>query len=340
MLDARGEARCEPTDAGRFHAAQDLRCDLQVPGVVGVADLEHGTCCRLGVAAALDRHVGEERLALGGAPVVRVHLRGDRVLRAQLGDHVRARADRCEVLIGAGLRGRADAVGELGLLDDRARVADERHERVRLGRLERDRDGVVVVGHHAGDVTERLVRATGLFVDAVLVGEHDVRGGERRAVRPHHVVTQRPRDLREVVGDAVTRARDRRGECRDDRPVGRILGERLAHERAGEQVLRAAREQRVGLRRCLPLEQHDLAAGAGGAARGRLVAGVVRHVVTGVLGHVLRHLLAGVLRHLLAGVFRHLLAGVGVVGRFDGLGLIGVVTAAGTGDHRQRSGSC
>ena len=67
VLDVGGEARREATVAGGLHRGQDLRGHLEVPGVVGLADLQHRASGRLGVAATLDGHVAEEGLALGDA---------------------------------------------------------------------------------------------------------------------------------------------------------------------------------------------------------------------------------------------------------------------------------
>ena len=61
---------------------------------------------------------------------------------------------------------------------------------------------LIIDGHDAGDSGQVEAAASG-FVGAVLVGEHNVVSGKRRAVRPQDVALEGPGDLGEVVGDAV-----------------------------------------------------------------------------------------------------------------------------------------
>ena len=61
---------------------------------------------------------------------------------------------------------------------------------------------LIIVGLDAGDCGQ-VEAAAGGFVGAVLVGEHNVVSGERRAVSPHDVALERPGDFCQVVRDAV-----------------------------------------------------------------------------------------------------------------------------------------
>src|SRR5690606_26291207 len=87
-----------------YEAVEDLRLDLQVPGVVVLAGLEDGARRRGRIAATLDDDAGE-----GGLVRLAVALVGDEdglVVRRELLDHERAGADRAhhELVVLRGIR--------------------------------------------------------------------------------------------------------------------------------------------------------------------------------------------------------------------------------------------
>jgi hypothetical protein len=77
----------------------------------------HRAACGRSVAAALEGQRGECRL--GRIAVVLIGLHGDHVVRLEVCDDEGSGADRAEVRRGAFLSLGAEAVLELGLLDDR-----------------------------------------------------------------------------------------------------------------------------------------------------------------------------------------------------------------------------
>src|SRR5207247_7305307 len=123
--------------AGRDHRLEDVRRDLEVPGVVDGAGLEDRARRRLGVAATLEVHRLEVRLVR--VAEVRVDRVGDDVTRLEVRDHIRAGADRLEVA-GRVLELRAGEGRELGLLQDAAARPDAPLVEVRVRVVVRDDD--------------------------------------------------------------------------------------------------------------------------------------------------------------------------------------------------------
>ena len=215
VLDAAALAEDDAALAALLQAQQDLVLDLQVPGEVELAGLQHGARRRDRIAAALHLDGVEMRPVLH--VVVRVDDAGHHVARLEVLELVGTGADRLEV-------GRriarlvADIVGEQMLGNDRAGRSDEGvgPERRRLLEFHDDRvlidllDHDVLVGA-AGDRSRRRIAG-------ILPGEDAVVGGERLAVVPGHALLQLP-GHRLAVGrqGAVLAARDR---LRQDRAAG------------------------------------------------------------------------------------------------------------------------
>ena len=215
VLDAAAFAEDDPALAALFQAHENLVLDLQVPGEVELAGLQHGARRRDRIAAALHLDGVEMRPVLH--VVRRVDDAGHHVARLELLELVGTGADRLEV-------GRriarlvADIVGEQMLGNDRAGRIDERvgPERRRLLEFDDDRvlidllDHDVLVGA-AGDRSRRRIAG-------ILPGEDAVVGRERLAVVPGHALLQLP-GHRLAVGrqGAVLAARDR---LRQDGPAG------------------------------------------------------------------------------------------------------------------------
>ncbi len=274
-LDQRAEGGDRLSLARLGHLGDHVGGELQVPGIVELAGLEHCAPGRGRVAAALEGDLGEGGLCR--VAVVRVGREGDHVVRLELVDHERAGADRIEVRLGAFRGLGAHAVLELLGLDDRRLVAHERAVGVRRGLVEGDLDGQVV------DHLDRLhavelgaLGAAALRVHAVVGGELDVLGGERRAVRPFQVRLDLPGDRGEVLADAaVLDGGDLLDQPRHRVAVLVVAAKRLDHQARGLDVLGAAREVGVHDRRRLPVDDADLAVrsalghGGGGDQRQR-----------------------------------------------------------------------
>ncbi len=81
--------------AALFQPQQDLVLDLQVPGVVVFAGLQHGACRRDRVAAAL--HLDGVEVRPVRHVVVRIEFAAHHVARLEVDEPVRAGADRLEV---------------------------------------------------------------------------------------------------------------------------------------------------------------------------------------------------------------------------------------------------
>ena len=244
---------------GRLHVGEDRGVELEVPGVVVLARLQHRPRRPGRVAAALDRHRGEVRLV--GLAVALVGGVGDHVVGAELGDDERAGADRAEVGLGALDGARAEAVAELRRLQDGGLRADEGRIGEGLGLGEDDADRAVVHRLHGLDAVEvGGRRAAALGVGAVAPGEHRVLGRDGRAVGPLEPLAQRPGDRGEVLRDAAVLDRgDALGEPGHE--LARVVEarQRLEHERGGLHLLGDAGEVGVQRRGRLPVEDPHLA---------------------------------------------------------------------------------
>ena len=122
----------------------------------------------------------------------------------------------------------------------------------------------VVNGLDGLHVLEPAGGAAGAFgVHAVGGGKRHVRGAERTAVRPHHVVPQPPGNRQKVRRNAaVLDGWNLRGQRRDHAAVLVIARQRLQNQRRRVDVLGSPRQKRVQDRRRLPVEHPQLAVAA------------------------------------------------------------------------------
>ena len=229
-LDHAAERRDDLSPPRRSHGGEDFRLDLEVPGVVELAGLQHGARRRNGVAAAFQQNRGEGRLV--GVAVVVVHFVQDDVVRAEFLHLEGAGAERAEILLGARRRPCPRTRRELLFLDDRRHRPDERNVGERHGNLERDAHRVVIDGLDSLHVLEPAGGAAGAFgVHAISRRERHVRGGERTSVRPHHVVPQPPGNRQKVRRNtAVLDGWNLRGERRNHAAVLVITRQRLQNQ--------------------------------------------------------------------------------------------------------------
>ena len=163
-----------------FQPSQDVRRQLQVPGVIEFAGLLYGATSGCSVATALEgqrRKGGFGRIAVVG---VGHHL--DHVIGAEILHHERPRAHRVEVLLGAGRGLVAQAVFELGFLNDGRCGAAKYVVGVGLGRLEGDAHRVVVQCYHFVNRREGAGLGAAFDVSAVLKGKQHVLSVEGGAV--------------------------------------------------------------------------------------------------------------------------------------------------------------
>ena len=124
---------------------------LEVPGIVGLAFVEDRLGGGQGFAAAFEDDAVEKGLV---SVVVGVVFVDGQFVGGELDDAVGARAQGGEVLIIAVCGRRADAVGELGLAENRRPGTDEGDVGVGGGGVEGYLDGRVVQGLHGGYVGE------------------------------------------------------------------------------------------------------------------------------------------------------------------------------------------
>ena len=197
-FDRRAEFRDEPALAAGFHAFDDVGGQLLVPGVVEFAGLHHRPRRRSRVAAALERHLAEMRLAFQPEPVIGGI--DDHVVRLELVHHEGAGADRVEIGLGTGRGGGAETVGELRCLQNRALETDKGHMRIWGGGVEGDDDGLRVGRLDRSDAVELgLMRTAAFGMGAIIVGELDVGRGQRRAVGPCDAGRELPGDLGQIL---------------------------------------------------------------------------------------------------------------------------------------------
>ena len=131
---------------------EDLGLDLEVPGVVDLAGLQHRAGGRDGVTATLKDHPGEGGLI--GLTVVLVGFEDDHVVGAEVGDCEGAGADGAEVLFSTGLSCRPQAGIELRLLDNRVGGTDEGAVGEGLGHAEGDDHGQLIDSFDADYIGE------------------------------------------------------------------------------------------------------------------------------------------------------------------------------------------
>ena len=212
MLDIGAGGQVDLALARSFQLLEDLILDLQVPGIVVFAGLQHRPRGRYRIAAALHLHGVEERLV--GDVVVRIDLAGHQVARVERLELERPCAHRFQV--GRSVARLAAAVlPEQVLGNDHAVEADEgiRPERCRLG--EDHLDGMVV------DLLDLDVDIAaggdrgGRGILAVFPVEHEIVGRERLAVVELHSLLDLP-GHRGAIGRqaAVLNGRDLGGQHR------------------------------------------------------------------------------------------------------------------------------
>ncbi len=223
--------------AAGLHALEDLVLDLEVPGIVVFAGLQHGARRRDGVTAALDLERVEMRLV--GDVVVGVALAGEDVAGLELGEPVGAGADGlqvrrslarlgalelAEMMLGQNL---ADGADE-GVGPERGRILEDHLDRQVVDLLDLD----VLVG--AGGV------GRGRRIGGIFPGEDDVVGSERLAVMPLDARLQLPGDFLAVRREAAIGLRGNLGrQAGDEIAVLVPAGERLEEDARGDLVLGA-----------------------------------------------------------------------------------------------------
>ncbi len=257
-LDQRAEGRDRDALTAFGHLRQHVGRELEVPGIVEFARLHHRATCGVGVAAALEVHVGEGRF--GRVAVVGVRLERDHVVRAEIGHHEGAGSDGGEVLFGAGGCGRAEYSSRTArLLQDRRLAAHERAVGVGGGGAEGDLDGERVDHLDQLDAAELgQLRAAAIGVHAVLAGELHILGRHIRAVGPLQAFLQLPGDRGQVLGHAAVLDRGNfLGKVGHERAGRIVAAQRLEHEARGLDVLGASRKVGRHDRRCLPVDDVD-----------------------------------------------------------------------------------
>mmetsp|Transcript_33195 Transcript_33195/g.56408 ORF Transcript_33195/g.56408 Transcript_33195/m.56408 type:complete len:281 (+) Transcript_33195:808-1650(+) len=237
-----------------FHAGQHVGGKLQVPGIVIFARLVHGAACGCGITAPFKGHGRKGRFA--GVTVVFVGRKGDHVIGTEFRDSEGTRANGVKVGFGALRRLGAEAVGELGLLDDRRLGTHKRtvgeglghakghNNRLRIGRVDRYN---VIVFFGLGTAAA--------FSGAVFPRELDVLGCHGRAIGPQKPVRKDPCDLCQVFAhDAIFDGGHFVDQPGHQRTFGVIARQRLDHEAGGFQFLGATGQIRVQDRRGLPVD--------------------------------------------------------------------------------------
>ena len=134
------------------HFGQNFGLDLQIPGKMHLACLEHSPGCRRCIATALKKDALECRLAF--LAIKLIGFEHDHIVRFEVDDLEGARTDGIEILLGAFLRFGTYTAIKLRRLYDRSVVADEWGIRKRFGYSEIDPDGVRVHRIHRNDVVE------------------------------------------------------------------------------------------------------------------------------------------------------------------------------------------
>ena len=134
------------------HFVQNFGLDLQVPGKMHLACLEHSPGCRRCIATALKKDALECGLAFHA--IMLIGFEHDHIVRFEVDDLEGACTDGIEVLLGAFLRFGTYTALKLRRLHDRGVVADEWGIRKRFGYREIDPDGVRVQRVHRHDVVE------------------------------------------------------------------------------------------------------------------------------------------------------------------------------------------
>ena len=252
--------------AGGFQALEDLVFDLQVPGEVVFAGLQHRTRGRDGVAAALHFHGVEVRPV--GHVVARIGLAAQHVTRLEIDELVRPGAhwlDVGRVLARLG----AAVLGKQVLRHDHAHGADEGlgPEGRGLGEGDAHRVGVDLLDLDVA--VDGHVDGGGGRVAAVLPVEDHVVGREGLAVVPGDALLELPGDHLAVGRQAaVVLGRNLGSERGHQVAFGVPAGQRLVKDARAFLFLGAAGEMRIQQHRALPPQQLQRAAAA---AFGRLV---------------------------------------------------------------------
>ncbi len=255
----RAKACDRHTLAAFFHLGDDVGGQLQVPSVVEFAGFHHGRTSRRSRAAALQGQAGK-----GGfcrIAVVGVGDHGDHVVRLELGDNKRAGANGVEVLFGAGRGRRAGTALKLGLLQDRAFVADKGTIGVRGRHVEYDHDGQVIRCLNRCHAFEFGQLRTATFgVGAVFVSEFHICRSNGRTIRPQQPWCELPCDLCQILAYAAICDGGNLVDQPGNQRAGFIVaGQRFDNQRGGFGVFCAAGQERVQNRRSLPIQDLDLA---------------------------------------------------------------------------------
>ena len=240
--------------AALFHPHKNLVFDLQVPGEVIFAGLQHRACCRDSIAAAL--HLDGVEVRPVGFVIVHVDLARDEIAWLEVLELVGAGADRLEVGRRVARLG-TDIVAEQMAGDDAAGPADESVGPERRRLLELHDHGVLVDLLDNNILVGTAADGRRRGIAGIFPGEEDVVGREGLAVVPGHTLLHFPDDRLSVGGErAVLAVGDRGGELRAQVAVAVPCGQRFVEQAAGILVLGADGEVRVEQGRALP--PHDL----------------------------------------------------------------------------------